>query len=467
MASDPSRGADRASTYNGNVIQQVNPNTGAAIGSPLALPGGNSYGLTGLQVLPQAMTLGRPSVPAGSLLVINGYANPDRVNAINSSTGAVVATLILHDNLDANAGVYDAATGDLYLLQGSTNKVAVVDPKTGLTLSQFATPAGVDYWHGGLALGPKQDALWLGSAASNVVYEVNKASGAVILSVDLTSQGVAGIAGLAFNAAGQLLVASTDGVVFVVNLTTQAQFALLLAHASGVAASSQAAALTSEELSPVVNAAIELWAAAGISPAELDELRQVTVRITDLPGAYLGLSAPDTVYIDPNADGYGWFIDADPQDGRAFTSTGPGGEMVATQASPAWGHIDLLTVVAHELGHQLGLGDDASDDLMGEFLSLGVRRLPDGPGLHSGAIAPTGSPTTVTTALAASAGTTTRATIPAVRAETTTTGATTLARSRRLSRPLTSPSSPAGGRMRPNPIPARPGRSSSASPRPA
>ena len=182
-----------------------------------------------------------------------------------------------------------------------------------------------------------------------------------------------------------------------------------------MAASSQAAALTSEELSPVVNAAIELWAAAGISPAELDELRQVTVRITDLPGAYLGLSAPDTVYIDPNADGYGWFIDADPQDGRAFTSTGPGGEMVATQASPAWGHIDLLTVVAHELGHQLGLGDDASDDLMGEFLSLGVRRLPDGPGLHSGAIAPTGSPTTVTTALAASAGTTTRATILAAR----------------------------------------------------
>ena len=218
----PELGALYVSTYNGNVIQQVNANTGAAIGSPLALPGGNSYGLTGLQVLPQAMTLGTTAVPAGSLLVTDGYANPDRVNAINSSTGAVVATLILHDNLDANAGVYDAATGDLYLLQGSTNKVAVVDPKTGLTLSQFATPAGVDYWHGGLALGPKQDALWLGSAASNVVYEVNKASGAVILSVDLTSQGVAGIAGLAFNAAGQLLVASTDGVVFVVNLTTQA-----------------------------------------------------------------------------------------------------------------------------------------------------------------------------------------------------------------------------------------------------
>jgi hypothetical protein len=259
-----------------------------------------------------------------------------------------------------------------------------------------------------------KDNLWLGSASSNVVYEVSKANGSVIASMDLTSQGVAGIGGLSFNVAGQLLVASTDGVVFVVNLNTQAQLALPSAQSSGVIASSQPPALTSEQLSPVVNAAIELWAAAGISPAELDELRQVTFRITDLPGAYLGLSAPDTVYIDPNADGYGWFIDANPQGGESFTGAGPGGEMVATQASPAWGHIDLLTVVAHELGHQLGLGDDAGDDLMGEFLSFGVRRLPDGPGFHTGAIAPAGSPTTGTTTLAAATG-------------TPTTGVTTLA----------------------------------------
>ena len=38
--------------YNGNRIQRINPDTGAAIGSAIALPGGNSYGLTGLQVLP-------------------------------------------------------------------------------------------------------------------------------------------------------------------------------------------------------------------------------------------------------------------------------------------------------------------------------------------------------------------------------------------------------------------------------
>ena len=219
LASDPASGALYVSTYNANQIQRINPATGAAIGTAIALPGGNSYSLTGLQVLPKAMTLKATSVPAGSLLVTDGYANPDRVDAINPATGAVIATLILHDNLDANSGVYDAATGDLYLLRGSANQVAVVDPKTGLTLSQFATPASVDYSNGGLALDPTTGALWLGSAASNVIYEVSKANGTVQQKVDLTPPGVAGIAGLAFNASGQLLVASTNGVVYTVSAT--------------------------------------------------------------------------------------------------------------------------------------------------------------------------------------------------------------------------------------------------------
>jgi hypothetical protein len=376
VASNPNSGALYVSEYNGNVIQQINPNTGASIGSGIALPGGASYGLTGLQVLTQAVTLAGVSVPAGSLLVVDGYANPDRIDAINPSTGAVLATLHLHDNLDANSGVYDPASGKLYLLRGSANQVAVVDPNTGLTLSQFATPEGIDYWNGGLALGPTLDNLWLGSDTSNVVYEVNKSTGNVLASVNLASQGVAGIGGLAFNAAGQLLVASTDGVVFVVNLNTQAQLALPAARSTSVTAATQAATLTSNEVAPIINRAIALWAATGISTTELNVLQHVDFQITDLPGAYVGLAAPGTIYLDENADGYGWFAETSPADWSAFSGTGAAREAIASARSPAWGHIDLLTVVAHELGHELGLSDDHGNDLMGQFLPTGVRRLP-------------------------------------------------------------------------------------------
>ena len=51
-------------------------------------PAATHTALTGLQVLPKAMTLKAISVAAGSLLVTDGYANPDRVDAINPATGS-------------------------------------------------------------------------------------------------------------------------------------------------------------------------------------------------------------------------------------------------------------------------------------------------------------------------------------------------------------------------------------------
>ena len=376
VASDPNTGALYVSLYNTNVIQQIDPNTGVAIGSAIALPGGSSYGLTGLQILTQAITLAGVSVPAGSLLVTDGYYNPDRVDAINPSTGAVLATLILHDNLDANAGVYDTATGRLYLLRGSANQVAVVDAQSGVTLSQFATPAEVDYGNGGLAIGPVSGDIWLGSATSTVVSRVSKVDGTVLESVDLKSQGVTGIAGLSFNAAGQLLAASTTGVVYVANVGTQAQFALAPERAASPRDPLQARGLTMRDLNRVVDAAIAQWAAAGISEAQLHKLDQIAFRIMDLPGAYLGLETPGSVLIDRNADACGWFIDATPRDNSEFAASGEGGALVASSGSPAWGRMDLLTVVTHELGHELGLDDDDGHGLMGEFLPVGTRRLP-------------------------------------------------------------------------------------------
>jgi hypothetical protein len=64
------------------------------------------------------------------------------------------------------------------------------------------------------------------------------------------------------------------------------------------------------------------------------------------------------------------------QDHQAFGGNGPDGESVASPSSPAWGQMDLLTVFAHEFVHVLGLGDDGGDDLMGESLPSGTRRLP-------------------------------------------------------------------------------------------
>jgi hypothetical protein len=119
------------------------------------------------------------------------------------------------------------------------------------------------------------------------------------------------------------------------------------------------AALTPAEAEAALKAALALWSAAGLDAGTLQALSRATVTIAPLPGPYLGLAAPGAIYLDPTAEGYGWFTD------------------VAATATPPADRIDLLTVVTHELGHLFGLMDGNGTALMASTLAAGVRILPD------------------------------------------------------------------------------------------
>ena len=147
------------------------------------------------------------------------------------------------------------------------------------------------------------------------------------------------------------------------------------APAAAPEATPEAAPLTSDALAPIVNEAIARWAKAGLSAASLDALRNVQVSIADLSGSYLGLTENGSVFIDRDAAGYGWFVDPTPDQDEEFQPTAASGQLQAVDAR-AVDHMDLLTVVEHELGHAAGLGDlDPSlEDLMSSSLSKGIRR---------------------------------------------------------------------------------------------
>ncbi len=146
-----------------------------------------------------------------------------------------------------------------------------------------------------------------------------------------------------------------------------------------------------QELAPIVNEAIQRWAAVAGSQEKGDSphlperpggcfaqmgtvpfsLADVSVKIADLPGNLLGEAYGRTILIDRNAAGYGWFIDPTPQDDSEFTPLASGA-LVAQPQSAADRHADLLTTVMHEMGHILGYAD-GQDGLMGAALPLGVR----------------------------------------------------------------------------------------------
>ena len=137
--------------------------------------------------------------------------------------------------------------------------------------------------------------------------------------------------------------------------------------------------LSQAELDFLVDAAIDRWAAADATREQLEAMRAVVFSVTDMSGLYLGLSAHGIVQIDSDGAGHGWFLDRTPGGDSEFS--GSGGRMVATADGGAAGRMDLLTVLMHELGHQIGIDDtyraEQTNELMYGYAFVGERRTPD------------------------------------------------------------------------------------------
>jgi hypothetical protein len=137
-------------------------------------------------------------------------------------------------------------------------------------------------------------------------------------------------------------------------------------------ANSIASPLTNAEIRPIFDEAVERWQLA-LNDTQFEQLHNVRIVVMNLPGSTLGLAASSVVYVDTNAAGYGWFVDATPEEDSEFVSGAVDGR--------AHDKVDLLSVLIHELGHILGFSDDDVADpygnnVMADVLPLGVRRIP-------------------------------------------------------------------------------------------
>jgi Ca2+-binding RTX toxin-like protein len=93
------------------------------------------------------------------------------------------------------------------------------------------------------------------------------------------------------------------------------------------------------------------------------------VTVTNLPGLRLAEYVNGNLLVDVDAAGYGWFVDSTPADDSEFAAQD--GVMSATVGA-ARGRMDLLTAVAHEVGHARGL-THADEGVMADRLASGIR----------------------------------------------------------------------------------------------
>jgi len=121
----------------------------------------------------------------------------------------------------------------------------------------------------------------------------------------------------------------------------------------------------------------------------LAALPAVTVVTDSLDGRDLASNNTDTdtITLDLNAAGYGWYVDDDATTVTEFSSLITNLEFRAPTGSALEGQVDLFTVLLHEVGHLLDVDHDANP-VMGAELSTGARIILGGTLDLTAAIAP-------------------------------------------------------------------------------
>jgi hypothetical protein len=128
----------------------------------------------------------------------------------------------------------------------------------------------------------------------------------------------------------------------------------LYANAEGAGAP----VLTLDQAKALAEVAIGSWADSTLLP-NLDNiegrLSLIDIEVADLNGRVLAVYDNGVLKLDADAAGHGWYVDPAPLDNGEFDSTDLGWVFNSGLDGDAAGRIDLLTVLAHEFGHALGL----------------------------------------------------------------------------------------------------------------
>jgi hypothetical protein len=252
----------------------------------------------------------------------------------------------------------NAVTNDAWSQYQGSGTINNKTPTTSGDVYKFYVASEDGSWNGGTTANKFRMKIWEQNSSGqvvNVIYD-NQSGASDIAGEPPTSTN------------GDLTSTLTGGNITLHKLNG--------AQATSVGNNPTAQPLTEQQLAPVVQQAIAAWSAAGISAEQLNVLRQTAVYITDLPGAFVGMSSPDGIWLDKDAAGNGWFIDAT-QSAAPFSDSLAGNKFAALPGSLAYGEMDLLTIIEHEMGRPLGLQETPdAPGVMAMKFQPGVRELP-------------------------------------------------------------------------------------------
>ena len=386
-----------SSTASGTIVV-VDPGNSAIAGGgtgTLAIVGGDT-GTFNIGGTLRTTTIGTATINVGVLkldtgtLVVNGDAG--------TVSGSVTSGSVVYTG-GASTGSLSIGAGTLTvsLTPSSPGDVTAI-PITGSSIT-ITGGTSVVQLNGGLCLGNLNDVAVVEAGGSTDGIPEPNEDLAVTWNVPLVT--AAAVQTVTVDGHAFTTIGTTDGGGYRCDIgawTAGAHtFAIQLTSATGnqiftgtfsvaapltvdasAAATVSANTITDAQLAPIVAAAEARWTAPGSSQVA-NALANIDFKVANLPSGVLSERWQNTIWIDDDAAGFGWFVDPTPGDDAEFTSVEGTPSLAAPADTAAAQRADLLTAVMHEMGHVLGNSDTMADDLMNATLPLGTRRIPDNP----------------------------------------------------------------------------------------
>ncbi len=304
---------------------------------------------TGTWSLSGGRFIGQPAagqtiaLASGDLTVGAAYLLQLEATLATSATGGVIFDQ--YSTEDFKWAAIDKAGGKVLIGHYTASKGWVVDASVSRTLG------GGDLTLTATLKGSTVSVLINGQAALSYVFN------------SVVTDGSFGLLARNGSASFDALTVRTDDPAF--------------ADAGGATALMASSAGTGGDVVTLDVAAIDAFAQEAIARWGADPalLAGLTFRVEDLDGLALAEVDGNTITLDTDAAGNGWFIDLSLSDDSEFRIRRGDDTLTATPNSDAFGQMDLLTVMMHELGHVLGLSHDEATTypVMGDELAAGAR----------------------------------------------------------------------------------------------
>jgi len=191
--------------------------SGVAIGAGIPQPGLSSNDID-LDFADVPITVGQTSVPANTLLVINGEATPGTFFAVQKEDGLVLDSLTLPATGNPVGGAYHVERATFFSVGWNTDVITEVDLAAGTAVASFPVrPAGspaFDVFFGDLEVDPSTGLLMIVSSSESSIRLLTPA-GAFVRDIDVGLLGITSMSGIAWDAETRTAwVVSTTGMVY-------------------------------------------------------------------------------------------------------------------------------------------------------------------------------------------------------------------------------------------------------------